>query len=85
MAARVLVVDDEEDFRIIIQDILETAGYAVQLASDGQDGLSKAAQARPESGPCFEPVAYVHTPQRDALLVVLRRTRRTTPVRQTTV
>ncbi|HAH07726.1 MAG TPA: hypothetical protein DCM05_14595 [Elusimicrobia bacterium] len=49
MAARVLVVDDEEDFRIIIQDILETAGYAVQLASDGQDGLSKAAQARPDA------------------------------------
>ena len=34
------------------------------------------AQARPKSGPWYEPVAYVDTPQRDALLVVLRRTRR---------
>ena len=63
--------------------VLAFAGTSADIAAYLETHLN--AQARPESGPCFEPVAYVHTPQRDALLVVLRRTRRTTPVRQTTV
>ena len=39
MATRVLVIDDEEDYRIIMQDVLETGGYEVRLANDGKEGL----------------------------------------------
>ena len=39
MATRVLVIDDEEDYRIIIEDVLRGAGMEVRLAPDGQEGL----------------------------------------------
>ena len=40
MAARILVVDDEEDYRIIARDVLQAEGYEVGLASDGEEGLA---------------------------------------------
>ena len=39
MAVKVLVVDDEEDYRIIIQEVLRGAGMDVRLAKDGEEGL----------------------------------------------
>ena len=39
MATKVLVIDDEEDYRIIISDILRGAGMEVRLACDGEEGL----------------------------------------------
>ena len=39
MAISVLVIDDEEDYRIIIEDVLRSAGMDVRLASDGEQGL----------------------------------------------
>src|SRR5687768_7150166 len=48
MATKVLLVDDEEDFRVIIKDVLESAGYEVQLAEDGEQGLELARSKRPE-------------------------------------
>lgn len=48
MATRILVVDDEEDFRIIIKDVLEGAGYEVLLAEDGREGLEQARKDRPD-------------------------------------
>lgn len=39
MATQVMVIDDEEDYRIIIQEVLRSAGMEVRLASDGQEGL----------------------------------------------
>ncbi len=39
MAEKVLVVDDEEDYRIITRDMLRAGGYEVRLAVDGEDGL----------------------------------------------
>ena len=39
MATQVLVIDDEEDYRIIIEDVLRSAGMDVRLARDGEDGL----------------------------------------------
>ena len=44
MATKVLVVDDEEDYRMIIRDILEGAGVEVVVAVDGQDGVEKLPQ-----------------------------------------
>lgn len=48
MATNVLAVDDEEDYRIIIKDVLEGAGYDVRLASDGQEGLCALKDYRPD-------------------------------------
>lgn len=39
MAISVLVIDDEEDYRIIIQEVLRGAGMDVRLAKDGEEGL----------------------------------------------
>ncbi|MHB2026964.1 MAG: response regulator [Elusimicrobiota bacterium] len=40
MATRILVVDDEEDYRIISKDILKSAGMEVNAAEDGAAALS---------------------------------------------
>ena len=39
MAISVLVIDDEEDYRIIIQEVLRGGGMDVRLAKDGEEGL----------------------------------------------
>ena len=39
MATHVLVIDDEEDYRIIIQEVLRSSGMEVRLAKDGEEGL----------------------------------------------
>lgn len=40
MATQILVIDDEEDYRIIISEVLRGAGMEVQLACDGEQGLA---------------------------------------------
>lgn len=42
----VLVIDDNQDLRELIQLVLERAGYSVALAPDGEAGL-RAQRARP--------------------------------------
>ena len=37
----ILVVDDEENIRLLLQRILEGAGYAVIMATNGQEALDK--------------------------------------------
>jgi len=46
--ARVLVVDDEADLVRILQFGLEAIGYHVDTASDGQEGLKKARELKPD-------------------------------------
>ena len=46
--ARVLVVDDEADLIRILEFGLKSMGYAVETASDGQDGLKKARELKPD-------------------------------------
>ena len=41
----VLIVDDEEAIRRLIRTTLEQAGYRVQEAADGKEGLSHYRQA----------------------------------------
>lgn len=38
---KILVIDDEENIRELIKYNLEAAGYSVELAADGQEGLDK--------------------------------------------
>jgi len=37
--ARILVIDDEEDVREVLQQVLERAGYEVSVAASGKEGL----------------------------------------------
>mgnify|MGYP001564183146 FL=1 len=46
--ARVLVVDDEPDLIRILEFGLRAAGYQVDIAADGQEGLKKARELRPD-------------------------------------
>jgi CheY-like chemotaxis protein len=45
---RVLVVEDDEDIRDLISDILNNAGHDVILALDGQDGIDVAKEEQPD-------------------------------------
>jgi two-component system OmpR family response regulator len=47
MGEPVLVVDDDEIIRHIIQDALESEGFVVQTASDGSEALDAARHYRP--------------------------------------
>lgn len=48
MAKRILLVDDEKDLVEIVTFRLETSGYEVIPAYDGQEGLNKAKSERPD-------------------------------------
>ncbi len=49
MAPRtVLLLEDNDSVRELIKVLLETEGYLIIEASDGQDGLSKAEQLKPD-------------------------------------
>lgn len=47
MNKRILVVEDQEDNRRIMRDLLTTAGFEVIEAMDGKEGVSVAATERP--------------------------------------
>lgn len=44
----VLVVDDEEDIRLLIRHVLEHAGYRVVTADDGQEAIENLRSFRPD-------------------------------------
>ena len=44
---RILVVEDDPNVRGLLQTLLEVEGYAVVTASDGLDGLGRAAASSP--------------------------------------
>jgi CheY-like chemotaxis protein len=45
---RVLVVDDEEDVRALVRQLLERVGYAVDTAANGREALDSIASVRPD-------------------------------------
>ena len=47
-AGRVLVVDDDETVRDVVRRYLEVAGFTVDQAGDGADGLAKFAAHEPD-------------------------------------
>jgi two-component system, cell cycle response regulator DivK len=48
MTKRILVVEDQEDLRAILRDLLTASGYTVIEAVDGVEGVAKARSERPD-------------------------------------
>ena len=48
MNKRILVVEDQEDNRQILRDLLENSGYEMTEAGDGEEALQAVAAARPD-------------------------------------
>jgi two-component system, cell cycle response regulator DivK len=46
--SRILVIEDQEDLRGILRDLLTGSGYEVVEAADGNDGVAKAQTMRPD-------------------------------------
>lgn len=47
-ATKVLLIDDDEDFRASTRSLLEGEGYSVSEATSGRDGLKRALTDRPD-------------------------------------
>src|SRR6185312_3697336 len=45
---RILIVEDQEDNRMIMRDVLSAAGYELIEAVNGKDGVSRAQSDRPD-------------------------------------
>jgi two-component system cell cycle response regulator DivK len=48
MSKKILVVEDTEDNRQILRDLLSMAGYELIEAHDGAEGVAKAAEHKPD-------------------------------------
>jgi two-component system cell cycle response regulator DivK len=48
MSKKILVVEDTEDNRQILRDLLSMAGYDLIEAHDGAEGVAKAAEHKPD-------------------------------------
>jgi CheY-like chemotaxis protein len=48
MSGRILIVDDDPDFREAMATLLEAKGYDVETAPDGASGLAKAREILPD-------------------------------------
>jgi two-component system, cell cycle response regulator DivK len=48
MPKRILVIEDQEDLRGVLRDLLTGSGYEVVEAADGNDGVAKALTVRPD-------------------------------------
>jgi DNA-binding response OmpR family regulator len=46
MARKILIIEDEEDIRDLLEHYLKREGYDVHIAKDGETGLRKASQQR---------------------------------------
>jgi two-component system, cell cycle response regulator DivK len=45
---RILIVEDQEDLRAILRDLLTASGYTIIEAVDGGEGVAKARSDRPD-------------------------------------
>jgi two-component system, cell cycle response regulator DivK len=48
MSKRILVVEDQEDNRRILRDLLTSVGYQIMEAEDGESGITAAKAQRPD-------------------------------------
>jgi CheY-like chemotaxis protein len=47
MSDKILIIDDDSDFREAMATLLEAKGYKVETASDGEEGLEMARKSPP--------------------------------------
>ncbi|RJP28035.1 MAG: response regulator [Candidatus Omnitrophota bacterium] len=47
MPGKILIIDDDADFREAISMLLEAKGYSVSTSANGKDGLDKAKSIKP--------------------------------------
>ena len=45
---RILIVEDELDMRYFLKTLLETSGYSVMIANNGQDGFAMVTADKPD-------------------------------------
>jgi CheY-like chemotaxis protein len=48
MSAKVLLIDDDQDFRASVKSLLETHGYEVLEAGSGREGLRRVLEHKPD-------------------------------------
>jgi CheY-like chemotaxis protein len=48
LRGRVLVVDDEMHLRLFLKAVFESAGYETAMARDGEEGLARAREFKPD-------------------------------------
>jgi len=48
MGAHIIVIDDNDDYRFILSNILKNAGYSVSEASDGWECFQKMGEEEPD-------------------------------------
>ena len=48
MSARILLIEDQEDNRRIVRDLLRSVGYEIIEAVSGEEGVALAASQRPD-------------------------------------
>jgi CheY-like chemotaxis protein len=49
MSSKVLLIDDDSDFRAAVKSLLESHGYGVLEASSGHEGLRMVAEHKPDA------------------------------------
>ena len=49
---KILIIDDEEDFLMLLKKKLESVGYEVITAGDGEEGIEKAETEKPNMVIC---------------------------------
>ena len=49
MSAKVLLIDDDSDFRAAVKSLLESHGYTVLEAASGHEGLGMVAEYKPDA------------------------------------
>lgn len=48
MAKRILIIDDERDMQVYLGALFRKAGYEVEVAQNGEEGLKKVGEFRPD-------------------------------------
>lgn len=49
MSAKILLIDDDQDFRVSVRALLETHGYKVLEAASGHEGLQMVLEHKPDA------------------------------------
>jgi DNA-binding response OmpR family regulator len=73
--SRILIVEDEKPMRTALQDALEAEGYRTLTAADGEDGLQRALEEKPDLL-----LLDIMLPKLDGLAVCAELRRRSNPV-----